>query len=139
MIAIAVQIMPSRSLHLGNGGQMAVVQGTFIFWGELPKPRPPGLSIKARTHKNFGTLRWLPMRGVTFLPNGSMRPSWYGQTILPLWIPTLLFITLFLSGRPLRFHRGRKRKKLGLCVKCGYDLRASKDRCPECGTEIEKQ
>jgi hypothetical protein len=35
-----------------------------------------------------------------------------------------------------RLHRRRDRIRRGLCAVCGYDLRASKNRCPECGQMI---
>ncbi|MCZ6653217.1 MAG: hypothetical protein O7D91_09345 [Planctomycetota bacterium] len=55
---------------------------------------------------------------------------------IPHWIPSGLFAAMLaLCFLPLG--RRRKRKMLGLCVKCGYDLRASKDRCPECGRGFE--
>ena len=63
----------------------------------------------------------------------------FGRVIvIPLWIPTLLFASLFVVLYLPPLHRRRKRKKLGLCLKCGYDVRASRDRCPECGTTIER-
>ena len=55
---------------------------------------------------------------------------------IPLWFLVPLCATLpafwFLS-----FRRLRRRVKSGQCLSCGYDLRESKDKCPECGTTIK--
>ena len=56
--------------------------------------------------------------------------------VLPLGLPTVLFgILPTIALVRLRHHR--RRRKLGLCMKCGYDLRGSTNRCPECNTPIE--
>ena len=68
------------------------------------------------------------------LPWPRMTPVIWSVAV-PLVIPAALFAILPGVGLARRMGR-RKRKKLGLCLKCGYDLRASKDRCPECGSTI---
>ena len=60
--------------------------------------------------------------------------------LVPSWF--LLFLLLITPAYWLTLHRGRWRRQrlaaAGLCVRCGYDLRATTERCPECGTVIER-
>jgi hypothetical protein len=46
----------------------------------------------------------------------------------------LLFLALYAPGAIKRNRELEKRRRLGFCPKCGYDLRATPNLCPECGT-----
>jgi hypothetical protein len=57
------------------------------------------------------------------------------------WPAAILTIPALLSGalgakRRWRDRLHARRRAKGLCVACGYDVRASDQRCPECGKEL---
>jgi hypothetical protein len=52
---------------------------------------------------------------------------------LPCWLLVLVFAALPFNWCRSAMRR-RQKARVGLCPKCGYDLRESPDRCPECGT-----
>jgi len=60
-------------------------------------------------------------------------PPWGGYTFtIPYWL--LFLVTALAPAARLTARLRRKRSPPGLCPKCRYDLRATPDRCPECGT-----
>ncbi len=59
---------------------------------------------------------------------------WY--VLVPLWMPASFFAVVWCFKFLLPTLRRRRRERLGLCLYCGYDLRGSINRCPECGSEF---
>lgn len=71
---------------------------------------------------HFGTRRI----GIAGDTDGSFLSVW------PFWL-FLPFSFVLPAIWYWRFRQRRLRRDLSLCPKCGYDLRATTDRCPECG------
>lgn len=55
---------------------------------------------------------------------------------MPYWVPVGASLVLPVGWSVVTLRRRRRDQRSGQCRKCGYDLRASHDRCPECGTSI---
>jgi hypothetical protein len=91
------------------------------FDGQFFIPRPP-----------YGFVRWntRDLSASSFMWTSEFQ---YRALLLPPWL-VVAITGLLPSWWLLRAIRVRGRRLRGLCASCGYDLRASPDRCPECGT-----
>jgi len=57
----------------------------------------------------------------------------------PLWAPNVAFLVLLFAAVCAPLARRLHRRKRGLCVACGYNLKGLPEpRCPECGREFER-
>jgi hypothetical protein len=138
-------------IHQGRVQAAASFSGkVHFFFSDLPMGDERAWTIDASTgtHDEFlgirdrlfdtpafdrGSLGFRLLKGA---PNSLWAPADYWIIVLPHWSLTILFAILPITWLRHRL-RLRRRAKRRQCRHCGYDLRFSSDRCPECGEPIE--
>ena len=142
-LTVARLYLPRASVQAGvmaNDGRLVIVVHSFAarpagaFDSELrwDEPAMPTIrSASAWTGAGGWDREW-----IGFGVSSSPARGWRRRVItVPLWFVVLILLSAAAGAvRTLR----RSRTAAGSCRACGYDLRATPDRCPECGTLVNR-
>jgi hypothetical protein len=122
------------------GSKLGIEQRWFRVYGEIGdgfhfemgRPIRPSENSKMLRFRRFPLgFMWHEESGEF---HGRRSESWIECIVIPYWFFAVTTLPL-----PLIWTRRRRRENLlrrrGQCPTCGYDLRATPDRCPECGTK----
>ena len=113
------------SFDLTLPDRIAYVRGTGHGWISF-RPEDPAPSAPRPTFWRTGKAG-MGLGGVTYWFRGASLSVPYGLVVAIAALPPIVLGLIAL----------RRRMRVGnacCCVNCGYDLRATPDRCPECGT-----
>ena len=93
-----------------------------------------------------GTVRYIEVCGMTvdhrfveYLPEGASTRTDVWVMRMPAWYPVILTSLSAAWVAPSIVARLRRRHAPGSCAFCGYDLRVTPERCPECGGAVHRR
>jgi len=142
MLLQSAGIVPPVGVGWGDGararGYLIRCEGPIVFrTASGMRPAPPGnytyaVQSLARTDRaGIGYHRWNMTAG-----SASQAPvlgEFAEVRVAAAW-PLLVSLILFSLWARLVVRQRRARRHGRRCVNCGYDLRATPQRCPECGS-----
>lgn len=118
-----VSFRGGSTLQTASGGTLSLTLMTDFLTPLPPPENPPTGSFQFLAYRAGVAQDWMGRAHVVIVP------FWFVASAM-----TLLLLLVLRSESLAR--RRRWRASHGCCVHCGYDLRASSERCPECGAVI---
>jgi hypothetical protein len=142
VLCVAMATIWIRSTHVadsfgwGNAKNYHFIDldsGRIVFWSGWGDGMPP--PAERWHYRSMPPM--FPNSGLSLTPIADYGPNydWIG---IPCWV---FLLALMIPPTRWAWHAYRRAHEIGIghCPVCNYDLRATPDRCPECGTNPQKR